>query len=292
MVCFVILHYMTFEETKGCIEKLLTEVEGEKEIIVVDNHSGDGSGRKLQEAYQKIAHVTVLLNPENSGFARGNNVGYVYAKEHFDPDYIVVMNSDIEICQSDFIQRIGDIYDREAYAVLGPDVFSTKLNGHQSPKRLTTVSYEELKQIHRAYEKRCRSKILVPIRCFLKQQKKLKKAVYQQRTEKNGIAYDQIYHNVPLHGSCFIFSRKFTEVREQAFYPETFFYYESEILDYECHRDGLKEVYDPSVQVIHRQNVSTDKVYRSELKKVRFMNQCISASTKAFLNLMEKEAQA
>ncbi len=291
MVCFVILHYMTLEETSRCIDKLLTETEGEKEIIVVDNHSGDGSGRQLQEAYQDTDHVTILLQEENSGFARGNNAGYAYAAEKFQPDFIVVMNSDIELCQKDFITRIEGIYEREKYAVLGPDIFSTRIQRHQSPKRTSEVTCEELKQIHETYRKRCSSKILVPLRCLLKQIGQLKNLVYGRRAEKAGVAHDQIYYNVPLHGSCFIFSEIFIEARRQAFYPETFFYLESEILDYECRLAGLKTVYDPSVQVIHRQNVSTDKVYRSELKKVRFMNRCMYESAGAFLKLMEQEGK-
>lgn len=292
MVCFVILHYMTLEETSRCIDKLLTETEGEKEIVVVDNYSGDGSGRQLQEAYKNTSHVTILLQEENSGFARGNNAGYAYAVEQFHPDFVVVMNSDIEICQKDFIHRIAKIYERESYAVLGPDIFFTKIQGHQSPKRLSGVSYEELKQIHETYRKKCSSKVVVPLRCLLKKLGNLKKLVYADRARKGGIEHDRVYYDVPLHGSCFIFSRIFTQVRKQAFYPETFFYFESEILDYECRRDGLKTVYDPSVQVIHRQNVSTDKVYRSELKKVRFMNRCMYESTGAFLKLMEQEQEA
>ncbi len=291
MVCFVILHYMTLEETSRCIDKLLAETEGEKEIVVVDNHSGDGSGRQLQEAYKNTAHVTVLLQEENSGFARGNNAGYVYGVKAFEPDFVVVMNSDIELCQKDFIQRIERIYEREQYAVLGPDIFSTKIQEHQSPKRLSGVSYEELKEIHEAYRKKCSSRVVVPVRCLLKQLGSLKSLVYGARAKKTGVIHSQIYCDVPLHGSCFIFSRIFTKARKEAFYPETFFYFESEILDYECRRDGLKTVYDPSVQVIHRQNVSTDKVYRSELKKVRFMNRCMYESTGAFLKLMEQEAK-
>lgn len=289
MVCFVILHYMTLEETSRCVDKLLKETEGEKQIVVVDNHSTDGSGRNLQEIFQAVPNVTVLLQEENSGFARGNNVGYAYAVGRFDPDFVVVMNSDIELCQPDFIQRIRDIYDREAYAVLGPDIYSTKIQGHQSPKRISGMTKEEVEKIHETYGKRCSSRVVVPIRCLLKQLGSLKSLVYKDRAQKSGVLHSQVYYNVPLHGSCFVFSRLFTQVRKQAFYPGTFFYFESEILDYECRRAGLKTIYDPSVQVIHRQNVSTDKVYRSELKKVRFMNRCMYESTGACLELMEQE---
>ena len=62
------------------------------------------------------------------------------------------------------------------------------------------------------------------------------------------------------------------------------FYYESEVLDYECRLQSLKGVYDPSIRVLHHQNAATNVAYRSELKKTRFMNEQNYRSITAFLN--------
>ena len=45
MTAFVILHSLALEETKVCVESILHGVEGEKQIVLVDNASPNGSGK-------------------------------------------------------------------------------------------------------------------------------------------------------------------------------------------------------------------------------------------------------
>lgn len=291
MTCFVILHYIVLDETLKCVETLINDVKGEKKIIIVDNCSPNQSGEQLKNIFQNSNQVVVLLNNENSGFARGNNVGYRYAKEKFNPDFIVVMNNDVELKQSDFIQKIENIFDSEQFYVLSPDIFSTSANIHQSPKQLSSISYSELVRIHKRYKNKSKSNFIVPLRCFLKQFDFLKLLYYKKRNETMKIDYTKKYYNVPLHGSCFIFSKLFSDIRENAFFEKTFFYYESEILDYECNRDGMKTLYDPSIQVLHHQNVSTNVAISSIVKRARFANKCIYESTGVFLEMMREDTE-
>ncbi len=53
-------------------------------IVIVDNASPDKSGALLKEHYKNDDHVEVLLNQENLGFARGNNVGFRYAEKNME----------------------------------------------------------------------------------------------------------------------------------------------------------------------------------------------------------------
>lgn len=287
MICFVILHYMVAEETEGCVRSL-DKLNGEKSIVIVDNASPNESGKTIKELYKSRNDVTVIINTENSGFAKGNNVGCKVAKEMYNPDFYVVMNNDVEITQLDFISRIEETYKREHFDILGPDIYSTTGQIHQSPKSLKRTTIEGSRKLLEIYEKKRRSKIVVPIRCFLKRFKYLKKIVKKNSNKALGIDYKKKYYDVPLHGSCFVFSRKFIESRTEAFFEGTFFYYESEILDYECNIGGMKVVYDPSIEVLHHQNVSTNTVYKNELKRVRFMNEQNYRSILAFLKKYEK----
>lgn len=287
MFVFIVLHYMVIEETINCIENIKNNFLNENiRIIVVDNNSPNGSGKELQKQYAADDIVTVLLNPVNAGFAKGNNVGYKYALENFSPDFIIVINNDIQIKQKDFLQKIKKIYEKEKFAVLGPDIYSTTLNIHQSPKRLTSCSEEEIRQYISIYKKRCESKWATKIKCYLKRLRFLKRFVYKKRIKSNKIDFKKTYYNVPLHGSCFIFSKLFMDKRKNAFFEGTFMYYESEILDYECHRDGLKTMYSPQLQVFHNHNVSTNATFKSDIKRTMFMNECIYNSLTAFYGLI------
>ncbi len=288
MTSFIILHYMAFDETVNCIDNLLNIVEGEKKIIVVDNASPNDSGQKLLKKYSSNSDVKIILNENNDGFARGNNIGFQYVKENYNSDFMVFLNNDVEINDSFFIKRLYEIYKKDQFDVLGPDVFCTTLSIHQNPKRLSSYSYDEVKEELLKYQKKCDSKIVVPIKCYLKKIPFLKEKVHSARIDKLNINHDKKYYNIPLHGSCIIFSKEFVQKRNYAFYPKTFMYFETEILDYECHRDGFKEIYDPSLKVLHHHNVSTNSTYNSEIKKVRFMNKCIRDSLNEFIQLIEK----
>lgn len=271
MVCFIILHYIVEEETVKCIDTIKL-LDGEKRIIIVDNNSPNQSGKRLLEKYENDGEIDVILNKSNDGFAKGNNVGCEYARDKYCPDFYVVMNNDIEIVQKDFIDRVDKIYKDTKFDVLGPDIYSTTQNKHQSPKSIKRTSIEGARRLRTEYEKKVKSKYIVPIRCVLKNIPLLNKINEKNKKKRDGVNYRKKYQNVPLHGSCLIFSEKFVAERAHVFFDRTFFYYESEILDYECQVGNFLEVYDPSIEVLHHQNVSTKYVYGDALKRVRFMN--------------------
>ena len=76
------------------------------EILVVDNHSDDGSAADLARTYPG---VKIIRNEENLGFVGGNNVGYEYAKKN---------KADLQRCSEDillarethFPKTIADLY--------------------------------------------------------------------------------------------------------------------------------------------------------------------------------------
>ena len=193
------------------------------------------------------------------------------------------MNNDIEITQSDFETLVYQIYSETDFDVLGPDIFSTSGNYHQSPKSITRTSIERAELLLKGYKNKCKSKVIVPLKCHLKKIKGLKNIKNQIVKKQQGVDYNKQYINVPLHGSCVIFTRRFLDSREYAFFPETFFYYEMEILAYECNLFSFKEVYDPRIKVLHHQNVSTNTTYDNEIKRVRFMNEQNYNSISSFI---------
>ena len=288
MFCYIILHYQVEEETINCVNQL-KQIQGTHRIVIVDNCSPNGSGKKLKDIYVEDEEVDVILHNKNDGFARGNNIGCRFAKEKYDPDFYVVMNNDIEITQRNFEVLVTEAYRTDCFDILGPDIFSTTYKVHQSPKSLNRTTNEEAKRLERSYEKKLKSRVLVPIRCYLKKVPFLIKLRDKMKENSSGVDHKKKYYDIPLHGSCVVFSKAFMDNRDDAFFPETFFYYEMEILDYEAQKFGFKEVYVPSIKVLHHQNVSTNATYKNELKKVRFMNEQNYASIRAFLKEYGRE---
>ena len=150
MFGFVVLHYMAYDMTVECVSTLIQHFGDQNiKIVVVDNASSNGSGKMLASKYQDDCRVEVILNPQNEGFARGNNVGYNYLVVYDNPDYIIVMNNDVLIEQEDFLDRIEQIYQDTSFAVLGPDIYNACSGKHQNPAYLKGFTKGEVRTMYR-----------------------------------------------------------------------------------------------------------------------------------------------
>lgn len=98
LVFIVILHWKNYESTHRCLESIQKLTYPHYQILVVDNHSADGSVEKLQAEFS----AKFLVNEKNLGFARGCNVGLRYAREN-QADYVLLLNNDIQV-MPDFLQ--------------------------------------------------------------------------------------------------------------------------------------------------------------------------------------------
>ena len=57
-IVFVILHYMTLDDTIECVESIRDNCGKEKyKIVIVDNASPNASGRELQKQYAKSKDI-------------------------------------------------------------------------------------------------------------------------------------------------------------------------------------------------------------------------------------------
>ena len=101
---------------------------------------------------------------------------------------------------------------------------------------------------------------------------------------------DHVVEEPLLHGSCYIFSEDFIKRHpDGCFYDKTFMYMEAEILYYQARRDGEKIIYDPRLKVDHHEDVATDATFQKQSKKSVFTVKCMLVSTKAFLDLMDRD---
>lgn len=111
-VAIIILTWENYGETADCLDSLRSISYGNYRVIVVDNGSEDGSIERLQREYGWCEFV---VNDENLGFARGNNVGISYALDT-GTDYVLLLNDDT-IVEPDFLEPLVETmegYDRVA----------------------------------------------------------------------------------------------------------------------------------------------------------------------------------
>lgn len=121
----LILNYKAATETISCAESLLAFCPTIDHIIIVDNDSQDGSDRVLHQWLddKPSKKVTVLCNPENNGYAGGNNYGLRWAKENLQPEYFWVINNDTYV-DSDAFSPLLEALQRDDRQFVGSLVLS------------------------------------------------------------------------------------------------------------------------------------------------------------------------
>lgn len=277
---FVILHYMAYEMTEKCVLTLLRHFEDYNiKIVVVDNASPNGSGKALMDRFQKEDKVEILFNSVNEGFARGNNCGYDYLVEQYNPDYMIVMNNDVLIEQENFLTQIDVIFRNTSFAVLGPDIYCPLTGKHQSPVRTRCFTADELDIRYRRMALESKYPLLYYIRNNLRDRIR----PTQMKTDCT-----RMQDGIMLHGACYIFSRIFMRQRSYCFFPETFLYAEEDILYVECLRDGLKTVYSPEIMVKHLEDVSTNAATKSDFEKFKMKKKEICNSLSILIEMIKK----
>lgn len=106
-----IVNYKTAELTRKLLESI--EREGlESEVVVLDNGSGDDIGEIVKENFPRVKFIQ---NETNTGFSRGYNA----AIDQTNGDYILLLNSDIEVRKGSLkkLLEAAKSYDQTAVVV-------------------------------------------------------------------------------------------------------------------------------------------------------------------------------
>ena len=258
-IFFLILHYQALNETLVCVNSIL-KLYKDVNIVIVDNSSPNNSGNKIKNLFLDCSNIKVIINDENKGFARGNNVGYKYAKEH-GADFIIQVNHDTIFEDINFISILQNLYKTERYAVLGPDVICISNNQHQNPLRSIKISKFRiiLKILKNA---------LGYFLAFVDLDTVIKKETIFQPKWEEFIDITQSNKYV-LQGCCYIFSPLYIKKIEGMF-EGSFMYYEEYIQDFICRKNHLKTIYSPKLYLKHLRQVATSSIIKNDKKKRQF----------------------
>lgn len=136
-LCVIVLNYRTPELTIACAASLEHEVSAERggRVLIVDNHSDDGSAELIAKAIAERGWETwaeLVRSPVNGGFAAGNNVGVRHARA----DTYLLLNSDTVVRPGTLDTLAQVLKDRPGVGLVGP--------------RLESVSGEEQVSCFRA----------------------------------------------------------------------------------------------------------------------------------------------
>ena len=119
-VSIIIVSYNVRSYLAHSIDAILKSDHKNIEIIVVDNHSYDGTCDYLKENYQDIESVNIISNSENVGFGKAVNQASKIATN----EYIMVLNPDT-IIEESTISTLVDYLDKKNHVgMVGPKILN------------------------------------------------------------------------------------------------------------------------------------------------------------------------
>ncbi len=119
LVYFCLVNWNQHDDTAECIDSLQHVDYPNYRVIVIDNGSGDGSGKRLREDH---LWATVIENENNLGFAAGNNVGMRYALEK-GADYVFLLNNDTVVDQRLLEPLVEVAESDDSIGIVGPAIY-------------------------------------------------------------------------------------------------------------------------------------------------------------------------
>lgn len=250
-LAIIIVAYKSERMTIDFIKNQLCKVKIPHTIIIVNNGATDISNLQYKsslsaqiimdsntDAVDLATKIYVINNQQNSGFAKGNNIGYRFAQKYFNPEFILFTNNDIRFVDDNVVEKlINKLKEHTDAGIIGPMVRGID-GDYQSPA--TFISFAD---------KYIWMYLFSP---FLNKKKKTEyfKKDYAKKAKEG-------YHYWVM-GSFFIVVSK--DYKECGMMDEnTFLYAEEMILAERMAKIEKKVYYDPEVCVIHFHGATTGK---------------------------------
>jgi GT2 family glycosyltransferase len=230
MISFIVVAYNSAATIANCLQHILEDNAGEREIIVVDNASTDNT-REIVCAFDE---VKLIASPQNLGFGGGNQLGF----EASGGQIAVFLNPDAAI-QSGFSQSVRRFFlAHDDVGILGPRI----LNGGILQRTCNAFpTFFSLLYQHSAY------KYLFP------RSRAHRKFLVSDWDRQSAREIDSV------SGACFAMPRAVLQ-KIGGFDDKFFLYFEEFDLARRVLKLGLKIYFEPSLTVEHIGKISTTQI--------------------------------
>lgn len=278
MLAFIIVNYNNYQETIKAVNSLYENNDIDF-IVVVDNASTDDSYHYLKNI--EGGKTIVLDSGRNGGYSWGNNCGIRYALDNYKPDFIAIMNPDVELPQKSLTNCLKILNGNPSIGVITPIMYNS--NG----ERNAMFAWKERKYLH---------DLVSTSSIFTKffYNSRILKSIYYSFDDFIGCEYGAV-DTIP--GSLLIF--RTDALRSTGLFDEKIFlYYEEEIICRKLRNKGYQVAIDPNHHYVHHHattiNKNVDKIGRLRLlcsskyyywKEHREISRLQLAILKASLNL-------
>lgn len=126
-VHIIILNWNGYNLTRDCLLSLRKIDYRNYRVTVVDNASIDESATNLSDEFPEI---DMLRSDVNLGFAAGNNLALINAREKYNPDYFLLLNNDT-VVDPTFLGHLLDAFKNQSIGLA-----CSKIYFFDEPRRL------------------------------------------------------------------------------------------------------------------------------------------------------------
>ena len=150
LLSVVLVNYKVPQLTIEAVRSVLAscrQIEGEVEVIVLDNASDDDSMERLRTALGAEPRVKLLESPTNGGFARGNNQAIAEARG----DYLLLLNPDTLIGESTLAYCLTFLQTHPEAGAVGPRLINQSGAMHPESKRGVPTLWHSFCRFTRLY---------------------------------------------------------------------------------------------------------------------------------------------
>lgn len=247
-ISVIIVNYNVQYFLEVCLHSVMRACRGfDAEIIVVDNHSTDGSNEMVKAHFPS---VHLIENKDNKGFSKANNQAVAIAKG----EYILFLNPDTVMPEDFFERTIGYMDTHPKAGALGPRLIDGK--GTFAPdakKSFPTLSVAIFKT--------------TGLNKIFSRSPYINKyyAVHVQEHETAAVEV--------LSGCCMLLRSSLLQRIGLAFDEDYFMYCEDVDLSFRIQQAGYENIYFPEATLIHYKGESTRK---ASLSYIRIFNEALS----------------
>jgi GT2 family glycosyltransferase len=224
-ISICIVSYNVKDDLRECLSSIRNNLKGiGAEVIVVDNASRDGSAAMAKELFPEFL---IIESRENLGFAKANNVAF----RNSHADAILFLNPDTVITGRGFKGALDDFMSRKELGAMGPKLLNADGSLQQGLRRFPGV-FDTIVRF-----------------TFLRKLPFLDKLTQGYRMR--GFDFDSMSEIDQISGAAFFIKRD-VFMRVGLFDENFFVFYEEVDLCRRIWESGLKIVYDPSMEIIHK----------------------------------------
>lgn len=262
----IILNFNNWEETINCICSVEKYNTAKVKYIVVDNGSSNKDAKtnlitRLSSLFEdscliinenqvvpsSLPKMTILCSATNEGYARGNNKGLLLAQGDGDIDRVLILNSDILFVEDIIPILSDDLRNADNCCAVTPILYKRDLleidsNCARREKKITDILIcNFLGYVIKLLGKNPYERMYNPLK------------------SGEGVCPTEL-----ISGACMILYKDYFQSIGY-FDPNTFLYYEEDILAKKFSNTGKKCFVDQSVKAIHIGAASSDSIATSFL---------------------------